>query len=323
MIIVKNLKKSFKVHKKQAGVKASIKSLFKREYKNVEALKGISLEIEPGELVGLVGGNGAGKTTLSKILSGIIIPTSGEVSVYGFTPFNKDIAFKKQMALIMGQKNQLWWDLPASDCFLLLKEIYSIEEADFNKRVNELSELLEVTELLGIQVRRLSLGERMKMELIATLLHQPRVIFLDEPTIGLDITAQKAVRKFLLYYQEQYKPMMILTSHYMQDISALCKRVMVMRKGELVYDGELKDLKTEFANKKRISAVINASSNLQMDFKVQHSFNPETNEFVAHVNKEEVPDFLTALCKNYEVDELEVGSEDIELVIERVMYGDS
>lgn len=321
MIIVKNLSKTFKVHKKEAGLKASLKSLLRREYRIVEALKNINLEINAGELVGMVGSNGAGKTTLTKILSGIIFPTAGKVTVNGFVPFKKENAYKVQMSLIMGQKNQLWWDLPAEDCFLLLKEIYGIDDISYRKRLAELSEVLEVKELLGIQVRRLSLGERMKMELIAALLHQPKVVFLDEPTIGLDISAQKAVRKFLLYYQKEHRPIMILTSHYMKDIASLCERVVVIRKGELVYDGALSALKSEYANTRKVTALIKSEKEINFSPSIKHEFNKDSKELIAHVNKAELPNFISNLSANYEFDDLEIGSEDLELIIERVMRG--
>ena len=323
MIIVKDLKKNFKVHEKKAGIKGSVKSLFNRKWRDVYALDGVSLEIHPGELVGLVGSNGAGKTTLTKILAGIIHPSSGEVSVLGYTPWERKIPFRQQMSLVMGQKNQLWWDLPAADCFLLLKEVYEIPDKVFQERLDEIATLLEVKDLLSIQVRRLSLGERMKMELIAALLHQPKVVFLDEPTIGLDITAQRSVRKFLREYQERYKPMMILTSHYMQDIAELCKRVIVIRKGKIVYDGELAELRARHENTRLVIATLKDSN---QDVKPQISGNhveytKENREIRAHVAKQSIPAFIDELFKTYNVDDLAVEGEDISVVIERVMRG--
>ncbi len=323
MIIVKDIKKTFTVHEKKAGIKGSISSLFNRKWREVNALDSVSLEIQPGELVGLVGSNGAGKTTLTKILAGIIYPTSGEVSVLGYKPWERHIPFRMQMSLVMGQKNQLWWDLPAADCFLLLKEVYEIPQKQFDERLEEISTLLEVKDLLSIQVRRLSLGERMKMELIAALLHQPKVVFLDEPTIGLDITAQRSVRKFLLEYQRRYKPMMILTSHYMQDIAELCKRVVVIRKGQIVYDGELSELRARHENTRLVVASLKGSSN-NIKTNIAGSnieFSKENSEIRAHVNKQTIPAFIDELFKSYEVDDLSVEGEDISIVIERVMRG--
>lgn len=245
MIEVRQLSKTFRAHKKEPGLVGSMKSLFKRQWIDKQALKGVSLTIEPGEIVGLIGANGAGKTTLVKALAGIIHPTAGEARVLGFVPWQRKVEFRRQVALIMGQKAQLWWDLPAADCFLLLQEIYQIPKKDFEERLERLSTDLNVKEQLHIQIRRLSLGERMKMELIAALLHQPRVVFLDEPTIGLDLSAQRAIREFILHYRREHKPAMILTSHYMEDIEKLCQRVVIIRDGEFIYDGALASIAGE------------------------------------------------------------------------------
>lgn len=253
MIKVQNLTKSFRSHQKEPGLIGSLKGLVVRKTIEKTALKSVSLEIQPGEIVGLIGANGAGKTTLVKILAGIVHPTSGEVSVNGFRPWERDNAYRKQMSLIMGQKNQVWWDLPALDSFLLLKEIYQIEEKTFKKNIEFLSETLMIHQQLKTQVRKLSLGERMKVELMAALLHDPKVIFLDEPTIGLDISAQKAVREFLKNYQREKKPMTILTSHYMEDIKELCPRIVIIKEGGFVYDGALRDVQSMLGDEKVLS----------------------------------------------------------------------
>lgn len=250
MIEVERLTKTFKVHKKEEGLKGSIKSLFRREWIEKSALKGVSLRIDAGEIVGLVGANGAGKTTLVKALAGIIHPSSGAARVLGHTPWERTNEFRRQIALIMGQKAQLWWDLPAADCFLLLREIYQIEPKRFRDTLDFLIQTLDVRSEINIQIRRLSLGERMKMELIAALLHEPKVVFLDEPTIGLDLTAQKAIRKFILEYRQLHQPAMILTSHYMEDIEQLCERIVIIREGEFIYDGPLKKVIAQFAQHK-------------------------------------------------------------------------
>lgn len=263
MIKVENLTKEFKVHTKKPGFKGSVSSLFNRDYTTKEALKNFNLEIDSGEIIGLIGSNGAGKTTLTKILSGIIHPTSGKVSVLGFNPWKKDNEYRKQMALIMGQKAQLWWDLPALDGFLLLKEIYQIPTKDFYDRIEFLANYLNVKEQLNIQIRRLSLGERMKVELMAALIHQPKVIFLDEPTIGLDLTAQKAVRNFIKEYRKEYKPTMILTSHYMDDIEELCPRIAIMKQGQMVYDGQISQLHNKYASNKVIELNIEGEDQQQ------------------------------------------------------------
>jgi len=253
MIQVKNLKKNFTSHVKEPGLKGSIKSLFSRETRTKEALKTVNLEIQQGEIIGLIGANGAGKTTLIKILAGIVHPTSGEARVMGFVPWERSNEYRRQMALIMGQKNQVWWDLPALDSFILLKEIYQIPDAQYKYNVEFLAETLMVKDQLKTQVRKLSLGERMKIELMAALLHNPKVIFLDEPTIGLDISAQKAVRVFLRQYQKEFKPITILTSHYMEDIKELCPRIVIIKEGEFVYDGSLNNVQRMMGDEKVLS----------------------------------------------------------------------
>ena len=253
MIDVRDLTKTFRVHRKEAGFWNSARSLFKREWHEVHALKSVSLRVEAGEIVGIVGANGAGKTTLVKCLSGILHPTSGTATVLGHTPWERNDAFRSQIALIMGQKAQLWWDLPAADGFLLLREIYRIPEKQFRESLEELTSALQVRGQLTTQIRRLSLGERMKMELIAALLHSPRVVFLDEPTLGLDLTAQRAIREFLLRYREKHNPAMLLTSHYMEDIERLCRRIVIIRGGEIVYDGGLREVLDHYAPHKRLT----------------------------------------------------------------------
>ena len=322
MIIVDQLSKAFRVHEKEAGVGASLKALVRRKWRDVHALKSVSLRVEPGEIVGIVGANGAGKTTLTKLLSGVIYPTSGQASVLGYTPWERKLPYRRQMSLVMGQKNQLWWDLPAADCFLLLKDVYGISERDYRTRLGELAELLGVTKLLSTQVRRLSLGERMKMELIAALLHRPKVVFLDEPTIGLDISAQRTVRAFLKSYRVSEAPMMLLTSHYMQDIAELCPRVIVIRHGEIVYDGALDHLQDTFAATREVRAFL-ADATTTLPDAVEGfplHFAPERQEITAHVPKEDVPRFVAALFQRVPVRDLSVHGEDIALVIERVMH---
>ncbi len=247
MLEVRDLTKEFKVHVKAAGLRGSLRSLFFREWKKVVALDKINLKVNEGEIVGVLGSNGAGKTTLIKILSGIVYPSSGEARVLDYIPYKKENAFRSQIALVMGQKAQLWWDLPAGDCFLLLKQIYQIPSQAYKERLAELSETLDVCHVLNVPLRKLSLGERMKMEIIAALLHQPKVVFLDEPTIGLDIGAQRAIRQFILEYRKKHSPIILVTSHYMDDIKALCKRVLILRKGKLVYDGKLSEVQSKFS----------------------------------------------------------------------------
>src|SRR3990167_6713671 len=253
---VSHLKKYYQVHKKEPGFMGSIKSLVSRKYESVKAVDDISFDIAAGELVGFIGPNGAGKTTTLKCLSGLLWPTQGSVSVLGYTPFERKTAFLKQIALVMGQKNQLWWDLPAAETFLLNKEIYEIADDEYKKTRNELVDLLEVEHLLKIQVRKLSLGERMKMELIAALIHSPKVLFLDEPTIGLDVVMQKKMRDFIQEYNELKKSTILLTSHYMEDVRQLARRVIIIDHGKILYDGKLDQLVKKFAKYKVLSVVL-------------------------------------------------------------------
>lgn len=242
IIQVKNLTKQYDYYKKEAGMMASIKNLFKREKLFVDAVKSINFEIEEGELVGFLGPNGAGKTTTLKMLSGILYPTSGEALVLGHIPWKREKNYQKQFALVMGQKNQLWWDLPAMESFVLNKEIYEVDDKNFKKSLDELMSVLDIADFVNIPVRKLSLGQRMKCELIAALLHSPKVLFLDEPTIGLDVVSQQNIRDFIKKYNQENKTTIILTSHYMEDIEKLCKRVIIIDKGQIMYDGGLEDL---------------------------------------------------------------------------------
>jgi ABC-2 type transport system ATP-binding protein len=246
------LTKVYRVYQKQEGFLGALRGLWRREYKEVRAADGVSFRIEPGEIVAFLGPNGAGKTTTLKMLSGLLFPTSGSARVLDFVPWERADAFRRQFALVMGQKNQLWWDLPAADSFRLHQEIYSLEPAAFQKTLGELTELFGVRELSRQPVRELSLGERMKMELIAALLHQPRVLLLDEPTIGLDVVAQVTIQKCLREYNAQRGVTILLTSHNMRDVEALCARVMVITHGRLIYDGPLARITEQFGQAKRV-----------------------------------------------------------------------
>ncbi len=239
MIEVEHLTRVFRTYKKQPGFWGGVKGLFRREFEELAAANDISFNIAEGELVGFLGPNGAGKTTTLKMLSGLIFPTSGRARVGGFDPTERRNEYRRIFALVLGQKNQLWWDLPAIESFHLLRHIYGLPKAQFQATLDELVELLQVGEKLNTMVRELSLGERMKMELIAALLHRPRVLFLDEPTIGLDVVSQRAVRRFLADYNRRHKVTILLTSHYMADIKALCDRVIVIHKGRKIHDGTI------------------------------------------------------------------------------------
>src|SRR5437868_2977429 len=252
IIEAQDLTKIYRVNQKREGLLGAVRALYRRESKEVRAVDGVSFTIEPGEVVAFLGPNGAGKTTTLKMLSGIIYPSGGSARVLGYVPWERADAFRRQFALVMGQKNQLWWDLPAADSFQLHREIYSIPAAQFNATLTELTELLGVEKLTRQAVRELSLGERMKMELIAALLHQPRLLLLDEPTIGLDVVAQVAIQKCLKEYHARRGVTVLLTSHYMRDVEALCQRVLVITHGKLVYDGELSGLAEQFGHAKLV-----------------------------------------------------------------------
>lgn len=279
----------------------SLKGLVKRETKSKDALKSVNLEIQQGEIIGLIGANGAGKTTLVKILAGIVHPTSGEATVLGFKPWERHNEYRKQMSLIMGQKAQVWWDLPALDSFILLKEIYQIEDSLYKKNLEFLADTLQIHDQLKVQVRRLSLGERMKVELMAALLHNPRVIFLDEPTIGLDISAQKAVREFMKNYQQEFKPITILTSHYMEDIKELCPRIVIIKEGEFVYDGALSKIQRLMGDEKVLSVTT-----------------PDKN-FKVSVPRTELSTKTADIFKSNEVLDLNIHDPSIEDIIESIM----
>lgn len=246
-IQVEHLSKYYSVHQKEPGFRGSLKSLVNRKYVNVKAVDDLSFEINAGEIVGFLGPNGAGKTTTLKVLSGLLYPTRGVGLVLGFTPSDRKNEFLKKITLVMGQKQQLNWDLPAMESFLVNGAIYEISDSQFRQTLGELTDLLELAPLLKKQVRKLSLGERMKCELAAALLHSPKILFLDEPTIGLDVTMQTKIREFIAAYNERHGATIILTSHYMADVTALCKRIIVIDHGKLLYDGDLKELAEKMA----------------------------------------------------------------------------
>ena len=253
VIEVRELTKIYRTYQKEAGFWGALRGLAHRRYKETAAAKGVNLTVHEGELVGFLGPNGAGKTTVLKMLSGLLFPSSGTARVLGFIPWRRQSEFKRQFSLILGQKNQLWWDLPASESFELNRVIYGLEPKSARKTIDELTELLDVRDKLDVMVRELSLGERMKMELIAALLHQPKVLFLDEPTIGLDVVSQKKVREFLREYTARNRITTLLTSHYMQDIEELCERVVIIDHGQVFFDGALQDIIARLATHKIIT----------------------------------------------------------------------
>jgi len=314
-VVVSHLVKHYQVHKKEPGLWGSLKALVSRQYETVKAVDDISFKIPEGELVGFIGPNGAGKTTTLKCLSGLLYPTSGSLSVLGYTPFKREKDYLKQIAFVMGQKNQLWWDLPPIETFNLNKEIYEIPLSRFKKNLDELVNLLEVKEILKVQVRKLSLGQRMKCELIAALLHQPKVLFLDEPTIGLDVVMQKKIRDFIKEYNQRRQATIMLTSHYMGDVKELAKRVVIIDKGKIIFDGELAEIIKKFADHKLISVVFSqkiSRKDLNKIGQVKEFCLPEAKILV----KRKAASFAAAeLLQHFPVEDINIEETSIEDII--------
>ena len=321
VIEVKNLKKYYRVHQKEPGLAGSIKSLFHRKYYDAKAVDGVSFSIDEGELIGFIGPNGAGKTTTLKVLSGLLYPTSGHVSVLGYIPWDRKPAFQKQFSLVMGQKNQLWWDLPAMESFILNKEIYEVPEAQYKKTLDELVDLLEVKDYLKVQVRKLSLGQRMKMELIAALIHSPKILFLDEPTIGLDVVMQKKMRDFIKEYNRRFNSTIILTSHYMDDVKELCERVIIIDKGKLLFDGALSEIIKKFANHKLLTVVFSepVDEKKLADIGVVKKF--DYPQCVISVRRNATSLAAAELLQHFPVADLNIEEPQIEDIIREVFTG--
>lgn len=317
MIEAVSLTKTYRVAQKQEGVLGAVRGIFRREYREVRAVDRISFTIEAGEMVAFLGPNGAGKTTTLKMLSGLIYPTSGEACVLGYVPWQRADAFRRQFALVMGQKNQLWWDLPAADSFQLLREIYLIPPVEFKQTLGELTELLGVEKLTRQAVRELSLGERMKMELIAALLHRPRVLLLDEPTIGLDVVAQGTIQRCLREYHSSRGVTTLLTSHYMRDVEALCDRVIVINHGSLVYDGPLAGIVERFSESKlvRLQFENDAPGDLDRFGEVVRKDGPWAD---IKVERASVASVLAAILDCHAVADVSVEEPPLEEVISKV-----
>lgn len=312
------LTKTYHVFQKKEGLLGAVRGLYRRDYKEVRAVDGVNFTIEPGEMVAFLGPNGAGKTTTLKMLSGLVYPTSGDARVLGYRPSERADAFRRRFALVMGQKNQLWWDLPAADSFQLHKEIYSLPTAEFNQTLTELTELLGVEKLTRQAVRELSLGERMKMELIAALLHRPELLLLDEPTIGLDVVAQVAIQKCLRDYHTRRGVTMLLTSHYMRDVEALCSRVLVITQGAVVYDGPLSQLRDRFGKSKIVKlefADDHVPDDLGRFGEVTRREGPSVD---LKVERSRVAEVLGAILDGYAVLDLSVQDPPLEQTIARV-----
>ncbi len=301
VVHVSELTKVFRVAEREAGLRASIGSLYARKWREVRAVDEISFDIEPGEVVGFLGPNGAGKTTTLKMLSGLLYPTGGEVTVLGHVPSKRERDYLRRMTLVMGNRNQLQWDLPALDSFELNRAIYRLNREDFRTTRDELIELLDIGDLVRKPVRQLSLGERMKVEVAGSLLHLPQVLYLDEPTIGLDVTMQKRIRSFIAEYNKRWNATVLLTSHYMADVEALCKRVIVIHHGKILFDGQLSALTNEFSALKTINAVLADGEHITMQ-----------------VPRDETSRATAKLLAEHDVHDLTVEDPPIEDVIEQV-----
>ena len=319
-IHVADLRKTFFVPVREGGLRAAVRSLFRRENKAIPAVDGISFDIEPGEVVGFLGPNGAGKTTTLKMLSGLLYPTSGEVSVLGFEPSRRQSAYLRQITMVMGNRNQLQWDLPALDSFDLIRAIYRLDPADFRRTRDEFIELLDLRELVTKPVRNLSLGERMKMEFVGALLHRPQVLFLDEPTLGLDVTMQKRIRTFVAEYNRRFGATVLLTSHYMADVEALCRRVVVIHHGRILFDGALADLSTRFDSTKTIGVTLSdGAADGPADLSAYGEvLSTDDGRTILRVSRADAPEVTTRLLRDLPVADLTIEDPPIEDVIERV-----
>jgi len=322
-ISVKNLRKTFRSYEKAPGLVGAIRSVLKRSWRDVPAVDDLSFEIREGEFVGFLGPNGAGKTTTIKMLSGILTPTSGLISVLGHSPQKRERSLKKKISLVMGQKTQLIWDLPALDTFQFHKDLYQVEEKTWQRSLDELSELLQVTHVLHTPVRQLSLGERMKCEIILALLHQPKVLFLDEPTIGLDIISQMHLWEFLGTYQKTHNLSVLLTSHYVQDIANLCERVIIINKGKKVFDGLFNDLVERMQPERH--GILRFKSQLETEHleklsqlvKERHLERIDALTYRIRANRPEFSRVTSSILKNFPVEELKMEETDLATVLER------
>ncbi len=318
-IHIKDLTKIYKVPERDPGLKAAVVSLFKRKYKQVRAVDGISFEIEPGEIVGFLGPNGAGKTTTLKMLSGLLFPTSGELSVLGYVPKKRERDFLRQITLVMGQRSQLNWDIPAMDSYDLYRAIYGIPVEQYKQTRDEMIEVMQLGSLVNKPVRNLSLGERMKAEMVGALLHQPQVLFLDEPTIGLDVTMQRRIRSFIQEYNKKHNATVLLTSHYMADVEALCKRVIVIHHGKLLFDGDLSRLVERFSAMKTLVVTTSEMNGKSPDMSKYGSVvTAEPNRVTLRVSKADAPQVTARLLADLPVTDLTVEDPPIEEVIEDV-----
>ncbi|HLO34662.1 MAG TPA: ATP-binding cassette domain-containing protein [Candidatus Deferrimicrobium sp.] len=315
-IRVADLRKTFRVPVREAGLAAAARSLIRRQHRDVHAVDGVSFVIEPGEVVGFLGPNGAGKTTTLKMLSGLLYPTSGEATVLGHVPSRREADFLRRITMVMGNRNQLQWDLPALDSFELIRAIYRLEPVAFRQTRDEFIELLDLGALVTKPVRNLSLGERMKMEFVGALLHRPQVLFLDEPTLGLDVTMQKRIRSFVAEYNRRHGATVLLTSHYMADVQALCKRVIVIHHGRILFDGPLAELSTRFDSTKTIGVTLtDGIADLSAYGEI---LSEDEGRVVLRVTRADATDVTTRLLRDLPIADLTIEDPPIEDVIERV-----
>ncbi|MCS7177237.1 MAG: ATP-binding cassette domain-containing protein [Candidatus Kapabacteria bacterium] len=314
-IVTEGLTRVFRTPVKQEGLRGAIRSFFRREYREHVAVRNITFEVAEGEIVGLLGANGAGKTTLLKLLTGLLYPTAGMARVLGYIPWERSDAFRRQIALVMGQRSQLWWDLPAADSFLLHRAMYRIPMAEFQQRRDRLADMLGVADKLHVQVRRLSLGERVKCEILAALLHAPRVLFLDEPTLGLDVVAQQTVREFLTAYNRETATTIILTSHYMADIEHLCQRVLILERGQLLYDGDLRELVRRYADEKFVRAELMAPVSLDALGRVGRVHASYDRTVILRVPRAEASQRVALLLESFPVADVAIEEPPLEEVV--------
>jgi ABC-2 type transport system ATP-binding protein len=313
-----DLCKTYVSTKKQPGIAGSIKSLFSREKTEVEAVKNVNLAVEEGEIVAFLGPNGAGKTTTLKMLSGILYPTSGKAAVMGHEPFLRKSEMLRQIALVMGNKNQLWWDLPAWDSFIVLRELYEVPEDRFKKRLDALIATLQIEKIIHTQVRKLSLGERMKCELVAALIHSPKVLFLDEPTIGLDVVSQKRIREFLQEVHKEDGSTILLTSHYMQDVTELCDRVVVIDHGSKVFDGTIESLTSRFSGTRVVTLVLSEKVEQADLEKYGNVLSLEEGEAQVEIKREETAAIVAGLLQTMPVLDVRIEEPSMEEIVRRL-----